>query len=470
MKSVLTTIACVAGGLVAGWWLPLPSPVHFTGSTSSDTMHSAGRSRLVRWQELCSLLASEDELANYRLQSATTLSGLLGSLRQASGFGSIDAERLVAMDPAAAMEQILNDPSLFAHAGYVAEAWARRDPQAAIRFLRQKTSYAAESCLCKALAVAYVSEPRLVGETLRAKGRRWQARNLEELFSQSSSMRLGPPPPPAKETDDPFANAGDESDYKTVRFGEKILDCLADDALREQARACWKRSDADDTPAEPKPDPPLDLANLSRDRQWTDSSWDKLRGLWKEHPEDTLAEVVAKGNYSARECLMDEYVAAFPNDPAKWPDGFIQLEESMAKLEVVPARPPSSMGNNCVLYGPVAADWIARQPLALQRAWSPTFTETWARGKPEEAIQWALGLPPGANGSLAAQRGLVVWAHREPLKAAGYVEALPPGGFREAAISNTAAVWWGVDPSGAKTWLATLPESPGKTRALERVN
>lgn len=469
MKSILTTMVCVASGLAAGWWLPLPSPVQFARSAFSGTMHSAGRSRLVRQQELWTLLASEDELANYRLQSATTLSGLLGSLRQASGFGMIEAERLVAMDPAAAMEQLLNDPSLAAHAGYVAEAWARHDPQTAVRFLRQKTSYAAASCLCKALVVAYGSDPQLVGETLRGKGRRWQARHLEELFSQSSRIRLGQPPPPTKETDARFANPGDESDYKTVRFGEKILDCLADDALRDQARACWQMTDAGDTPPVPKPEPPLDLANLNPD-DWTDSSWDKLRGLWHEHPEQTLAEVVAKGNFSARECLMGEYVATFPTDPANWPDGFNQLEDAMAKLEVVPARPPSSMGNHCLLYGPEAADWIARQPLALQRAWSSTFTETWAQSHPEEAIQWALGLPPGANGILAAQRGLVVWAHREPLKAASYVETLPAGDLRESAISNTAAVWSSVDPTGAKTWLGTLPDSPGRTRAMERAN
>ena len=438
-------IAAATGGLAVGWLLPAPSSEPVAGAAVAPvSTASAARSRHLRREELLAGLLPDGLLIRHH-REGTTLAGLLGSMRENGNTYGVEIERMVEMDPASAMAQLLNDPVLFHCARDLAEEWARRDPIAAVRFLSRQSCYAAESCLCKALVACDAAAPRLVGETLRAKGRRWQARNLEELFTQTASVLVSPPTRVRMDSEDPFADDG--SVYRTVNFGEEILDCLADDELRERARSYWKSQDDKDKRAVPNQAPaPLPAP-----------------------PEEDSAEAAAKGNYEVRERYVTGCVNGFPYDRAKWPAALKELEEMIAKREVVPRYPPRHFEQGPFLSGAPVAEWIARQPLALQRAWSATFTETWARSESEAALNWARALPPGANGDVAMQNGLIVWAHEQPEEAARYVAALPPGDLREAAISNTAATWSCLDPAGAKRWLATLPESPGKTRGLGRV-
>ena len=463
MRHALTALAVLCG-LTAGWMLP---PLRQRASSPSQPTAAAvakipERVRHARTRQLLAVLLDERELAVFKRKSAKSLAALLGSIGQSGQFWQEDVRRIVAMDPAAAVEHLLSAPGASEElGGTIVWEWATRDPNAAIGFLLKKTSYRAERFLCQALIGACGSNPQLVADAIRSKPRRWQLRNLKFLFSSGVAIPTGAEP--AAPSEDPFA---DNPAFRSGWFGENILDCLADDELREKARACWKDDPFATLTPKSEPETPPDLTTISGDdlgERW------KLQALLRAHPEETIAAVVEKGNLQARSIAMTQAVWDFPFDKESWPEGFKRLEELMAKLEVIPENLPSHFEMGPFLEGSEAADWIGHQPLALQREWSPTFTETWARNDPELAINWARELPPGAAGDEAAQRGLIVWAHSKPLEAAVYVADLPPGDLREAALSNTAAAWACVDRPGAAAWLAKLPDSPGKARAIARV-
>ncbi|MCX6878286.1 MAG: hypothetical protein NTW21_31405 [Verrucomicrobia bacterium] len=455
MKPVLTALLAL-GGLAAGWLLPSPrSPLFAPPPESRAATRDPDHVRQARKQELLASLLDEDELAIHKHSSATSLAALAAAIRQSGRLTDDDVNRILATDPAAAMDYLL-DGAAVDLVGRLALEWARREPQAAIQYLLGKTSYRAEACLCQALIGAYTSNPRLAADTIRQQSRRWQLRNLETLFSLSFAAPASGSGPPVINSD-PFASP---SEFPAAWFGADFLDCLADDELRDQARACWKRDDSPVGPAPPEPAAPPDLSNLGP-ADWSDSN--KLAKLLKNHPEETIAALADQADYMVR-ALAVEWVLAAPVADESNQQRCKRLEDLMDRLGVIPGWRPRSFGP-----GTEAAAWISRQPLALQRTWAADFTETWAEAEPELAINWARTLPPGAAGEVAAQRGLIVWAHAKPLKAAAYVEALPPGDLREAALSNTAAAWACSDRPGAAAWLDKLPDSPGKERAMERL-
>ena len=465
MKHIWMIYVIGLGGLAAGLLLPVPERGDSAGAAVRQAAVRAQRVRETRKRELLGELFDRREQDTIRIRDAANLSELFGVLKNRQGSSDGAIARMIEMDPAAAMSQLLADYELQIMADDLAEEWARRDPRAAIRFLRQQPAYQAESALCKALVMAYCVEPDLVGETLRAMDRRWQARNLRSLFGSASPLH------PLRQVDvsDPFAKSRPDD---SVPFGTDLLDCLADDELRSAAR---NNGWADPWGADPFQDsgssPEVDPDDLNPDR-WSSKHQDALKTRWQESPEETLAEVAEMGGLEARRELVGLLIAYFPADPKQTAEALRQLEEAIQQLGVIPESMPRDFVNPAP-WNPATklhAEWLARQPLALQRAWVPTFTGTWVESAPQSAIDWARTLPPGSNGELAAQRGLIVWAHREPMEAAKYVEALPPGDLREAAISDTAATWSNLDPAGARTWLQALPASPGRERGMARVD
>lgn len=458
MKPALTALLAL-GGLAAGWILPSPRVALFSAApkVASVANRTTDHTREARQQELLASLLEYEELAAYKHSTASSLAALLAAIRQSGNLTAEDVARILATDPVAAMDYLLGATSR-GLAGTLALEWARREPEAAIRHLLGKTSYRAEACLCQALIGAYTSKPRLAADTIRLQPRRWQLRNLETLFSLSFEPATGGGAP--RINSDPLASP---TEFPAAWFGEDFLDCLADDALRAKARGYWKMDSLTGRPAEPEAPP--DPANLNP-ADWRYSN--NLKELLRSHPEETLAALADKADYLTRSLAVG-WALDFPDDQQSYQEGFKRLEELMARLEVIPEYPPLALGSRPFFRFNEAASWIARQPLALQRMWSPTVIETWAETDPEQAINWARTLPAGADGDEAAQRGLIVWAHREPLAAAAYVEELPPGDLREAALSNTAAAWACIDRPGAFAWLADLPESAGKARAMERI-
>lgn len=451
-------------GFAAGLLLPVPERGDPDGAAVRQAVVRAQRVRETRKRTLLCDLFDSQEQETIRIRDAANLSEVFGVLKNRQGSSTEAIARMIEMDPAAAMSQVLADSELQIMADNLAEEWARRDPRAAVRFLRQQPAYQAESALCKALVMAYCVEPDLVGETLRAMDRRWQARNLQSLFGSLSPLH----PLRQEDVSDPFVEF-DKSDF--VPFGTALLDCLADDELRNEVRNNqwadpWGLASNPDSGTSPEVDP----NDLSADR-WSRLHREALKSRWKESPEETLAEVAEKGGLEARRELIRLLMPDSLADPKQTAETLRKLEQAIQQLGVIPESMPREFWNPSS-WNPATkmhAEWLARQPLALQRAWVPTFTGNWAKSTPQSAIDWARTLPPGSNGELAAQRGIIVWAHREPMEAAKYVEALPSGGLREAAISDTAATWSNLDPAGARTWLQALPASPGKERGMARV-
>jgi hypothetical protein len=464
MKRIWMIYVIGLGGFATGVLLPVPERCDPAGAAVRQQRVRAQRVRETRKRELLGELFDSQEQETIRIRDAANLSELFGVLKNRQGSSDGAIARMIEMDPAAAMAQVLADSELQIMADNLAEEWARRDPRAAVRFLRQQPAYQAESALCKALVMAYCVEPDLVGETLRAMDRRWQARNLRDLFGSVSPLH------PLRQVDvsDPFVEF-DKADF--VPFGTDLLDCLADDELRNAARNNgWADPWGADPFRDPGSSPEVDPDDLNPDR-WSSKHQDALKARWQESPEETLAEVAEMGGLEARRELVGLLIAYFPTDPKQTAETLRKLEQAIQQLGVIPESMPREFWDPAP-WNPATkmhAEWLARQPLALQRAWVPAFTGNWAKSAPQSAIDWARTLPPGSSGELAVQRGFIVWAHREPMEAAKYVEALPPGDLREAAISDTAATWSNLDPAGARTWLQALPASPGKERGMARV-
>ncbi len=457
---ILLTLA----GLTAGWWLPLGrtgrSAAHDPAAHLSPEQEEVRRA--TRKRELLQRLLDEDEWSRHARSNATSLAALL-PLVQRDYPDDRDIDRIVGMDPLAAIDYFLGNPVADVQVGErIAEAWARKDPEKAIHHLSGKSGYRADDYLAVALTGAYPARPDLVGEVLRSKPRRWQERYLETLFSGSYSVRK-PGAPPEIESDDPFA---DDGHWITRKSGEDLLHCLADDDLREQARKFWEDETPAAEPAEPDKNP-LDLARYDPgDWEQRDDLFDALR----EKPEETVDAIVEQGGYHARKAAILHVMNDFAPDPESWPAALAELEGWMDRLGVIPDHPPSKFGTGQFLRGPEVAAWIDRQPLALRRAWARTFVQTWVISEPAAALDWASSLPEVAARDEAFHSGLIIWTHRDPPAAIAAVEALPPGELRESAISNAAATWATLDRAGTTAWLDSLPESSGKTRAIERMN
>ncbi|MCW1884330.1 hypothetical protein OKA04_06275 [Luteolibacter flavescens] len=451
-------------GFAAGWSLPDGPEPSDSAAVASNAVETTGREQ--RKRDLSEQLLDEQERMTLH-KSTASLAELLATGHECQ-FNEEDIVRLVTMNPAGAMDFLLTNPVAPSnYAVMVTEAWARRDPDRAIAYLRTKSSYLADDCLAKALPVIYLSRPKLVAEVLRSKSAQWQERYLNELFGETFRVRKSGAPP-EQESDDPFF---DDGQWTEVRFGADLLDCLASDYLREKAKARWERNE-DDEPTTPgrqtsPPDP----------HTWNPATYDKndyhqrsqLFDELRTNSEETVNLIAANGNEAARGLAMSSIMGRFPSDPEKWPEALESLEAPMQQLGVIPSGPPSHFEMGPILYGEAAGQWIDRQPLALRRAWALSFVERWVQVDPRAALAWAEALPKEANRDAAFQIGLQIWTHEDPLTAVARVEDLPQGELREAAISNAAATWDCIDPAAARQWVGGLAESPGKTRALERL-
>jgi hypothetical protein len=428
-----------------------------------STFEKVEKRRSDRMQKLLERLLDEDELVEHSKNRARSLSALL-PLLQDGNLSDSDVDRIVDMDPLAAIDHFLSNPVARQGLGeQVAAAWARKDPEKAIRHLWAKSSYRSNDFLAAALTGAYPTHPELVGEVLRSKPRRWQEYYLETLFSSTCSVRK-PGAPPEVESDDPYATDGF---WITRKFGEDILHCLADDELREEARKFWE----DEAPTEKSTTPEPESTSLDLTR-YDPENWqqrDQLRDLLRDRPEEAIEAIVEEGGHLARKAAILHVLNDFPHDPGSWPAALTELEGWMDRLGVVPDHPPSKFGTGQFLRGPEVAAWIDRQPLALRRAWAATFVQTWVTTEPAAALDWASSLPEAAARDEAFQSGLIIWTHRDPPAAITAVESLPQGDLRESAISNAAATWATIDPAAASAWLESLPESTGKSRSIKRV-
>ncbi len=461
----LHVILVVIGGLAARWLLPSPGASGEQGLRESSKEESTHieRTRARAKQEYLEVLLDFQEIERMKIDSAASLSELLAALRDENHVREDDIIRLIEMDPRAAMSQLLADPSgSYRLCEMMALEWARRDPDAAIRFFESQKSFRGQDCLYQVLAVAYPSDPARIARIFRSQSRYWQERHLEDFFSKTWSVRA-PGAPPEIESDDPFFR---DDHWVEVRPGEEMLACLADDRLRELARGYMEPDPPASVVPETTEPKELDLAGFVED-DW--NSVELLREQLKNDREKTIEILAESGNYQARSKLMWLLVGDFSMDSKDWPAELAKVEAWMDRLGVVPEYPPSHFEMGPFLRGEEAADWIARQPVALQRAWAPTFVETWVVGEPQMAVDWALTLPEVAGRDRAFQTGMVVWAHKDPRAAAEHIATLPAGELRESAISNTAASWSCTDRAGAKAWLESLPDGSGKERGLQRV-
>lgn len=460
-----SAILLILAGLAAGWWLPVGRPDRATTSDAAQPFHleTEEERRSDGERELLERLLDEDEFVEHSKKHARSLSALL-PLLQSGSLSDSDIARIVDMDPLATIDHFLSNPVARHELGeQVAAEWARRDPEKAIRHLWGKSSYRADDFLVQALTAGYATHPELVGEVIRSKPRRWQELYLETLFKSSYTVRQ-PGAPPEVESDDPFA---DDGFWITRKFGEDLLHCLADEELREEARKFWEDEAPQPETAELESEnPPLDLTRYDPE-DW--GQRDNMREALRERPEETINAIEKEGGHLARQEAIRHLLDDFPHDSGSWPAALTELEGWMDRLGVIPDHPPSKFGTGQFLQGPVVAEWIDRQPLALRRAWARTFVQTWVMSEPAAALDWARALPEAAARDEAYQSGLIIWTHRDPPSAIAAVEALPPGELRESAISNAAATWATIDPAGAAAWLESLPESAGKSRAIKRV-
>ncbi|YCM42449.1 hypothetical protein V2O64_14150 [Verrucomicrobiaceae bacterium 227] len=464
----LPTIVLIGIGITAGWILPRDVAKDSSELTSEGGSERREQIRHRAKQDILSSLLTDEELKDYRFANATSVHGAIEALGNPHGISDSEVARIVGLDPEGALNLLLTDPSAsWDVCKKIALGWAYRSPEEAVRFFRNRSSYRAEDCLALILPELYPSHSELVAEVIRSKSLSWQRRHLEDLYTATYQVR-NENAPPVVESGDPFA---DDENWTTHRMGRELLEALDDPELRERASRYLDGDNAEDVGMEPEVETPkeanpLDLANYDRD------DWDQrdlFRERMREDREGVLREIVERGSYEARAAAVGQIVSEFPMDAKEWPRALAELEGWIQELGVIPSSPPSHFEMGPFLRGDLSAEWIARQPMALQRAWTPRFVETWAKNEPRAALSWAMTQPEAAGRDQAVQSGVMIWAHSEPLAAARFVEELPAGDIRESAISNAAASWSRVDQAGAAAWLETLPESPAKSRAIERV-
>ena len=126
-----------------------------------------------------------------------------------------------------------------------------------------------------------------------------------------------------------------------------------------------------------------------------------------------------------------------------------------------------------------------------------TFS-SWAEAAPDEALAWALALPPGKNREDLAANGIeqlaqanpkraaellktkfpadslfsatvgvaVIWTNNDPVAAAGWAAQLPEGDTRNEALSRVGAHWAMTDPTSAARWVNTLPVGPARDKVI----
>ena len=201
----LPSIALIGIGITTGWILPRDvqkdsrEPASEGGSDRGEQIRHRAK------QELLSSLLTDDEMKAYRFANATSGDGAIVALGNPYDITESDTARIVDLDPEGALNRLLTDPS----ASYnvcekIAIEWARRSPEDAVRFLRNRSSYRAEDCLALILPEIYSSHPELVTKVIRSKSLSWQRRHLEDLFT--ATYRVGNEnTQPVGESDDPHA-------------------------------------------------------------------------------------------------------------------------------------------------------------------------------------------------------------------------------------------------------------------------
>lgn len=467
----LTTLSLMSVGLLTGWHLP-----HRDDSKSSSIADQtiSQRQRHPNRRKVESFFNEEDR-RSYRAQHARSANEWLQNRPNFYNFNSDDIQLLADLGLETSLRELITHPSApYNLCQELAIKWLRQDPAGVVHFLRNIKNYRADRILASVLPEAFMSHPDLVKDTIRSMPKNWQRYHLESLANATASKRdpNAPPPPPPEPTEDPFASDPEEEQYWTsIDFGLEFLDLIDDPVLREKALAHRIAKEEENNPEKVSEEPSEPaLVNFA---DYDGNDWNQQNAFyekWKESPEETLAEIIESGNFNSRVEAMNSLIGDFSMNEENWPEELQKIETWMEQLKVIPQYLPSNFHTGTFLQGQVPADWITQQPLALQRAWTPTFIETWAERDPEEALTWGLTRPAETMSEQGIQRSVIAWAHSEPLAATQFVETLPQGELRESAISNAAAAWFIVDPPGAQSWLEGLPDSPGKSRALERIS
>ena len=461
------TIALIGIGLAVGWMLPQPSS-RDAGIMAEEKKNERHRQlRQGAKQDLFTSLMSEYEQEKYQFRQTSTAEELVELFKKSKSYSEGDTEYVIDCDPVGAMDLMLVDPSVsYDKCLMVAKAWARRNPGEAVRFFQEKNEYRSESCLAEILPFAFHSHPDLVANVIRSKSSGWKDRYLKNLVAAFYEVRKEGAPPPV-ESDDPFLT---DEYVVTKKVGIELLKIIDDQELRDRIVEILHQQSEEKVVVESSPSretKSFDVATYDGDDQ---DQRELFRERSKKNRDELIAEIIERGNFESRKRALSHFIRDFKMDEETWPEALEELEVWIQKLEVIPSQMPSHFEMGPYLYGELPAQWIARQPLALQREWTPNFVETWAQREPLEAVIWAMSRPEAARRDKAFQSGVIVWAHSEPEQAASFVGDLPPGDLKDSAISNTAAAWSRVDRAGAAAWLDQFPDSELKTRALKRVH
>lgn len=470
----LSSILLIAIGLIAGWGLAAFNTKPNPGAPPFPTSDRQRQVQNRNEKSLLSKMLDEYEERTLAIGRATTSLEAVEALRDTFNYGDDDLAHIVSLGPEDALYELLGDPGVNNEfCTKLAAEWAKKEPAKAVQFFNSQKSFRAADCLAATLPFAFGSLPQLVFETIRSQSLNWQRRHLQDLVTADYWVRNpdATPPPPRPPEADPFDPEYEDNTWFSKPLGSEILNAFEDPGLRAKAEEILS------PPQEPKdPENPTMPATVTLDlATYQPSNSDHtLKEIfhkeWQKDPEKMMAEVIERGSIEARRTAMGIVAGEFPMEEQEWPEALSRLEAAIEKFEVIPQNPPYNYHIGPYLQGDIAAQWIACQPLALQRAWTKTFVETWAESEPDQALRWTLEQPESQHRNIALQSGLIIWAHQDPQSAIPFVEALPPGDVRNSAISNAAASWSRIDPKEAKNWLYTLPESPARQAALDRIS
>jgi hypothetical protein len=89
-----------------------------------------------------------------------------------------------------------------------------------------------------------------------------------------------------------------------------------------------------------------------------------------------------------------------------------------------------------------------------------------AQSSPQEAAQWAAGLPPGKEQDWAVLAVINHWTGTNPVAAAAWTAQFAEGPLRERAMSVVARQWGLRDWNAAAGWLETLPMGTSRDAAI----
>ena len=212
-----------------------------------------------------------------------------------------------------------------------------------------------------------------------------------------------------------------------------------------------------------------DAAIRSRAMGGVVSSWAETDPAAAANFASTIENLFVK--HQALEIAARRWASQDTASAMEWAQGLVGEDRHRATRSILRGVAENTPGKAATIYGELTAG-LSPQVRATNehRRMAQEIASAWSAASPQEAADWAMGLPePGEVRRAAVGEVAERWLRIDSMAAGEWILELPEGRVRDAAAERVVGTMLPTDPAAAFDWANSLSDDGHRTGMMREV-